>query len=65
MILKTCYHFPAHQGSVTSPAVQSDDMMGRHLDGEHNPLERPQASEEEEKVVADGTLSTHQGDFFF
>ena len=41
-------------------------MMGRHRDGEHNPLERPQASKEEEKVVADDTLSTDQGgDYVF
>ena len=66
MILKMYYHLPAHQAPVISPAVQPDDMMGRHRDGEHNPLERPQASEEKENVVAGGTSSTDQGgDFVF
>ena len=66
MILKTYYHLPAHLAPVTSSAVQPDDMMGRHRNGEHNPLERPQASEEEEKVVADGTSSNDQRrDFVF
>ena len=57
MIRKTYYHLPAHQAPVASPAVQPDDMMRRHRDRKHNPLERPQASEEEENVVADGTSS--------
>ena len=35
MILKTYYHLPARQAPVTSPAVQPDDMRGRHRDGEH------------------------------
>ena len=61
MTLKTYYHLPAHQAPVTSPAVQPDGVVGRHRDGEHNPLERPQVLEEEEKVVADGTSSTDQG----
>ena len=66
MILKTYYHPPARPAPITSPTVQSDDKMGRHRDGEHNPLERPRASEEEKKVVADGTSSTHRGgDFVF
>ena len=66
MIINAYYHLPAHQAPVISPAVQPDDMMGRHRDGEHNPLERPQASEEEEVMVADGTSSTDQGrDIFF
>ena len=64
MILKTYYHPPACQALTTSPSVQSDDMMGRHRDGEHNPLERPRASEEEENVVADGTSSTDKGGCF-
>ena len=64
MILKTYCYLPAHQAPLTSPAVQPDDMMGKHRDGEHNPLERPQASDEEEKVVADGTSSTDQGEDF-
>ena len=38
MILKTYYYLPAHQAPVPSPAVQPDDMMGRHRDGEYNPL---------------------------
>ena len=33
-------------------AVQPDDMTGKHLDGEHNPLEGAQVSEEEGKVVS-------------
>ena len=41
-------------------------MMGRHRDGEHDPLERPQASEEEDKMVADGISHVDQGgDFVF
>ena len=40
-------------------------MTGKHRDGEHNPLERPQALEEEDKVVADGTSHADQGDLFF
>ena len=64
MILKTHYHLPAHQAPVTSPAVQTDDMMGRHRGREHNPLERSQASEAEENVVADGTSNIDQGDDF-
>ena len=66
MILRTYYHLPARQEPVTSPAVQPDDMMGRHRNGEHNPLERPQASEKQEKLVADGTSTTDQwGNFVF
>ena len=65
MILKTYYHLPAHQALVTSLVVQLNDIMGLHRDGEHNPLERSRASEEKEKVVADGTSSIDQeGDFF-
>ena len=46
--------------------MQLNDMMGRHRDGEHNPLERPQVSEDEENVVTYGTSSTDQGgDFVF
>ena len=66
MILKAYYHFPARQASVISPAVQPNDMTVRHRDGKHSPLERPQASDEEEKMAADGTSSTDQeGDFVF
>ena len=64
MILKTYIHLPARQALITSPAVQPDDMMGRHRDGEHNPLERPRASEEEENVVVDGISSTDNGGDF-
>ena len=61
MILKTYYHPLARQALITSPPVQPDDTMGRHQDGEHNPQERPRASEEEEKVVADSLSSTDKG----
>ena len=61
MILKTCYHPLARQALITSPTVQPDDTMGRHQDGEHNPQERPRASEEEEEVVADDLSSTDKG----
>ena len=44
----------------TALAVQSDDMTGKHGDGEQNPLERPQGSGGEDKVVADGTLRADQ-----
>ena len=33
-------------------AVQYDDLTGKHRDGEHNPLERAQVSEEGGKVVS-------------
>ena len=39
MILKTYNHLPAREALVASPAVQPDYMMGRHRDGEYNPLE--------------------------
>ena len=45
--------------------VQRDDMTGKHRDGEQNPLERPQVSEDEDKVVADGTSREDQGEHFF
>ena len=48
----------------TSLSVQLDDMTGNHRDGEQNPLEQPQASEEEDKVVADGILHPDQGGKF-
>ena len=35
--------------------------MGEHRDGENSPQERPRASEEEEKVAANGTPSTDEG----
>ena len=49
----------------TSLEVQPDEMMGKHLDGKHNPLERPQVSEKVENVVADGTSHAGQGEHFF
>ena len=48
----------------TSLAVQPDDMTSKHRDGEQNPLERPQVSENEDKVVADGTSHADQGEIF-
>ena len=57
---------PQEEQLKTSLAVQPDGMMERHRDGEHNPLERLQVSEDQAKVVADGTSSTDQGgDFVF
>ena len=61
MILKTRYHLPAPTTSIT---VHPDDTMGGHRDGENSPQERPRASEEEEKVVAKGTPSTNEGEYF-
>ena len=50
----------------TSLEVQADDLTGKHRDVERNPLERPQVSEDEDKVVADGTSHADQGgDFVF
>ena len=50
----------------TSFEVQPDDMVERHGDGEHNPLERPRASKEDDNMAADGTLQVDQeGDFVF
>ena len=46
---------------VTSLEVQLGDMTGKHRDGEHNPLERPQVFEDEDKVVADSTSHAGQG----
>ena len=48
----------------TSLEVQPDDMMRGHWDGENNPLERPQASKEEDEVVADSTSHADQGVIF-
>ena len=48
----------------TSLSVQPDDMTGNHRDGEQNPLEQPQTSEEEDKVVADGISHPDQGGKF-
>ena len=44
---------------------QLNDTTGKHRDGEHNPLERPQVSEDEDKVVADGTSHAGQGKKYF
>ena len=61
MIFKTRYHLPA---PTTSTTVQLDDTTWGHRDGESSPQERLRASEEEEKVVADGTPSTNEGGGF-
>ena len=54
------------RGAVGNPLeVQPDDMIGRHRDGEHNPLEGPQASEGEDEVVADGTCTWIRGEIDF
>ena len=39
-------------------------MMRGHRDGENSPQERPQASEEKEEVVVNGTPSTNEGGDF-
>ena len=50
----------------TSLEVQLDDLTGKHGDGELNPLERLQVSEDEDKVIADGTSHADQWvDFVF
>ena len=64
MVLKTHYHLPARPASIISPTVQPDDMIGRHRDGEYNSQERPLASEEEKKVVGNGTSSPDKGGDF-
>ena len=63
MIIKTHYQLPARPVPKTSITVQSDNTMGGHRDGENSPQERPRASEEEEKVIANGTPSTEGGAF--
>ena len=45
----------------TSLEVEPDDMTAKHRDGEKNPLKRPQASEEEDNVFADGTSYVDSG----
>ena len=47
-----------------SLAVQPDDMTGKHRDGEQNPLARPQVSEDEDEVVADGISHADQRENF-
>ena len=64
MILKTHYHLPARPAPKTSPTVQPDDVTGGHRDGQNSPRERPRASKEEEKMVADDTSSTDEGGDF-
>ena len=66
IILKTHYHLPLrHPALTTSPTtVKPDDMTVGHRNGENSPQERPRASKEEEKVVANATPSTGEmGDF--
>ena len=59
MIMKTRYDLPL---PTTSPrTVHPDDVMRGHRDGENSPQERPQASEEKEEVVVNGTPSTDEG----
>ena len=58
MIMKTHYNLP----SPTTPrTVHPDDVMRGHRDGGNSPQERPQASEEMEEVVVNGTPSTNEG----
>ena len=45
--------------------VQPDGITGKYRDGEQNPLEQAQVSEDEDKVVADGTPQADQGERFF
>ena len=61
MILKTHYPPPASPTPKTSRTVQPDDVTGGHREGENSPQERPRASEEEEKMVANGTPSMDEG----
>ena len=78
MVLKTYYQAPARpqlkevllcaqeKQLETSLGVQPDDMTGKHRDGDHNLLERPQVSEKKEKLVSDVTSPADQGgDFVF
>ena len=59
MIMKTHYNLP-----TTPRTVHPDDVMRGHRDGENSPQERPQASEEKEEVVVNGTPSTNEGGDF-
>ena len=58
MIMKTRYNLPP---PTTPRTVHPDDVMRGHRDGENSPQERPQASEEKEEVVVNGTPSTDEG----
>ena len=64
MILETYYHPPARPAPKNSRTVQPNDTMRGHRDEENSPQERPRASEEEEKMVANGTPSTDEGGDF-
>ena len=64
MILKTYYPPPASPAPKTSRIIQPDDTMGVHRDGDTSPQGRPRASEEEQKMVVDGTSSTDEGGDF-
>ena len=59
MIMKTRYNLPPPTTPRTT--VHPDDVMRGHRDGENSPQERPQASEEKEEVVVNGTPSTDEG----
>ena len=61
-IIMTYYPPPASPAPKTSRIVQPDDVIGGHRAGENNPQERPRASKEEEKMVANGTPSTDEGE---
>ena len=61
MIMKTRYNLPP---PTTPRTVHPDDVMRGHRDGENSPQERPQASEEKEEVVVNGTPSTDDGGDF-
>ena len=53
------------RGAVgTLLAVEPTNMTGKHRDGEQNPLERAQFSEDESKVVGGGTSHADQGENF-
>ena len=59
MVVKTSYNLLP---PTTSPrTVHPDDVMRGHRDGENSPQERPQALEEKEEVVVNGTPSTNEG----
>ena len=64
IVIKTYYPPPTSPAPKTSTTVQPDDVMGGYRDGENSPQERPRASEEEEKVVANSTPSTDEGGDF-
>ena len=59
MIMKAHYNLSP---PTTPRTVHPDDVMRGHRDGENSPQERPQASEEKEDVVVNGTPSTNEGE---